>query len=117
MFDSINISQQILSIVYYYINKDQANLLFIPKTRGKKEASSNTKHLKCVTRENNIEVPTIDKQSRKKALEYSPWLLSGITKESLKLNTDTAGCKQTVTAVKHLLQEVSKVQTFQLQQI
>lgn len=71
--------------------------------------------LKCVTRKQNDELPTIDKQ-RKKALEYSPQLLSGITKKSLKLNTDAAGCKQTVTAVKHLLQEVSKVQTVQLQQ-
>lgn len=69
-----------------------------------------------MTRKNNVEVPTIDKQRKKKALEYSPRLLSGITKESLKLSTDAAGCKQTVTAVKHLLQEVSKVQTFQLQQ-
>ncbi len=68
-----------------------------------------------MTRESNPEVPTIDKQ-RKTALEYSRWLLSGITKESLKLSTDAAGCKQTVTAVKHLLQEVSKVQTFQLHQ-
>lgn len=40
------------------------------------------------------------------AEEYSRWFLSGIMKESLKLNT---GCKQTVTAVKHLLHEVSKV--------
>lgn len=71
--------------------------------------------LNCVTSKRNVEVPTIDRQ-RKKALEYSPWLLSGIMKKSLKLNTDAAGCKQIVTAVKHLLQEVSKVQSFQLQQ-
>lgn len=47
-----------------------------------------------MSRKNNVEVPTIDKQREKKqnrkALEYSPRLLSGITKESLKLSTDAS---------------------------
>lgn len=71
--------------------------------------------LECVTRRSNVKIPTID-EPKKEALECSPRLLSGISKKSLKLNTDAAGCKQTVTPVKHLLQEVSKVQAFQLQQ-
>lgn len=101
-------------------NKGQT-IIFPPKQGGGK--IKHTKHFKMrdilsMTRKNNLEVPTIDKQKggKEKALEYSPRLLSGITKESLKLSTGAVGCKQTVTAVKHLLQEVSKVQTFQLQQ-
>lgn len=88
------------------------------KKGGEKSDKQNTMfkilNIFLPTRENNVEVSTIDKPGEK-ALEYSPWLLSGMAEESLKVNTDTAGCKQTVTAVKHLLQEVSKVQTFQLQ--
>lgn len=94
-----NVSEELIRI------SNQANI--------KKEE----KPLKCVIfysweSKNNVEVPTIDKQKGgKKALEYVALRYSERICE-----IDAAGCKQTVTAVKHLLQNVSKVQTFQLQQ-